>query len=344
MRAIIDLERPIADAVVLDTVPGAVDHLVQELRELPEGQAQVTRRGSDYVVVNYQGPLRALARGRLYSRCSVAITEGDPIGGVAGTLRRLDESLQGGVLSVLVPTDPPLRFRVGPIGDQRWPLRDALSDHHGWINDPAEWDVNIESRGDILRAEIGSLFLTSRFGELARLPASTTPVIAGMMCRLAKLRAGDVVLDPMCGAGTLLVVAAESTKPGRVIGCDIDPRAVRDAKSNLTRRGLPGTVFQGDARQLPVAADSVDRVLANMPFGKLVGSHRGNIDLYPRVLRELNRVLTGQGRAVLLTEDKNLLRQATQRAPRLHVVRELVLESGGAHPSAFVLARTRGRR
>ncbi len=344
MLASIDLDRPVRDTVVLDTVQGGIDHLVQELRELPEGDAQVVRRGLDYIVVNYSGPLRPLAHARLFSRCSVAITEGWSGTVIPNTLERLDESLKGGVMSALQIVEPPLKFRVGPIGDDRWPLRDALLDHYGWDNNPGEWDINIGVQGDILRAEVGSMFLTSRFGELERLPASTTPVIAGIMCRLAKLREGDVLLDPMCGAGTLLVVAAESVNLRRVIGCDINPRAVRDARLNLARRGLTGTVLRADAGQLPVATASVDRVLANLPFGKRVGSHGDNVALYPRVLRELSRVLTSQGRVVLLTEDKNLFRQTTQRTPKLHIVRELVLESGGAHPSAFVLARTRGRR
>ena len=103
-------------------------------------------------------------------------------------------------------------------------------------------------------------------------------------------------------------------------------------------------VVRADAGQLPLQAGTVDRVLTNLPFGKRVGSHHDNTELYPRMLRELTRVLTRQGRAVLLTEDKTLFRQAVQRTQNLHIVRELVLESGGAHPTAFVLARTRGRR
>src|SRR4030095_12321090 len=152
----------------------------------------------------------------------------------------------------------------------------------------------------LLRVEIGPLFLTSRFGELARLPASTTPVIAGIMCRLAKLRAGDVVLDPMCGAGTLLVVAAGSANLAPVIGFDISQRAVREAAANLARRGIAGTVVRADAGQLPLQAGTCDGVLPNLPLGKRVGSHDDNTELYPRMLRELTRVLTRQGRAVLL--------------------------------------------
>jgi tRNA (guanine6-N2)-methyltransferase len=332
----LDLDQPVQDTLVLDTVRGAVDHLAQELHELVPEQARIVRRGPDHVVVEYAGPLRPLATARLYSRCAVAL-EALPDGGWP----RLDESLRTGVLGAL---GTPVRFRVAPLGDRRWPVRDLLRDRYGWVNDPSGWDVNVEYRHDAPRAEIGPLYLTRRFGELARLPASTTPVVAALLCRLAKIGPDDAVLDPVCGAGTLLVTAAETAGTGRLLGADLDLRAVRAARDNLAGRDLPATVVRADATRLPLADGSVDRVVANLPFGKRVGSHRGNATLYPGLLRELTRVLTRQGRAALLTEDKALLRQSVQRTPHLHVVRELVLETGGAHPSAFVLSRTRGRR
>jgi tRNA (guanine6-N2)-methyltransferase len=334
----LDLDRPVRDTLVLDTVRGAVDHLAQELSELVPEQARIMRRGPDHVVVEYAGPLRPLAAARLYSRCAVALdTLPDD-----GRWARLDDSLRAGVLAA-IPT--PVRYRVAPLGDRRWPVRDLLRDRYGWVNDPAGWDVNVEYRHDTPRAEIGPLYLTRRFGELVRLPASTTPVVAALLCRLAKIGPDDTVLDPMCGAGTLLVTAAETAGPRYLVGADLDPRAVSAARDNLARRGLPSAaVARADATRLPVPDGSIDRVVANLPFGKRVGSHRGNAALYPGLLRELTRVLTRQGRAALLTEDKTLLRQSVQRTPHLHVVRELLLETGGAHPSAFVLARTRGRR
>jgi SAM-dependent methyltransferase len=333
----LDLDRPVRDTLVLDTVRGAVDHLAQELRELVPEQARIVRRGPDHVVVEYAGPLRLLAAARLYSRCAVALgTLPDD-----GRWARLDESLRTGVLGTL---PAPVRYRVAPLGDHRWPVRDLLRDRYGWVNDPSGWDVNVEYRHDTPRAEIGPLYLTRRFGELARLPASTTPVIAALLCRLAKIGPDDAVLDPMCGAGTLLVTAAETAGTRSLVGADLDFRAVRAARDNLARRGLRATAVHADAARLPLPDASIDRVVANLPFGKRVGSHRGNATLYPGLLRELTRVLTRQGRAALLTEDKTLLRQSVQRTPHLHVVRELLLETGGAHPSAFVLTRTRGRR
>jgi tRNA (guanine6-N2)-methyltransferase len=117
-----------------------------------------------------------------------------------------------------------------------------------------------------------------------------------------------------------------------------------DALGVSADRALPGggiELVRGAAEALPLAGGSVDRVVANLPFGKQVGSHRANRTLYPAVLDEIDRVLAGDGRAVLLTEDKRLLHSAIERNGRLKIVRQRLLRYNGATPTAYVLARTR---
>ena len=206
--------------------------------------------------------------------------------------------------------------------------------------------LNLRRHHDALVAEVGPLFQTSRFGGLARMPASTTPVVSAVLVRLLKATAGDLVLDPFCGAGTNLVVA-DAMVPGlRLVGLDRDPHALAAARDNLATTGTTSMLARSDAARLPLPDGTVDRVVANLPFGKRVGSHAGNQELYPAFLRGLARVLAPKGRAVLLTEDKRLLLDAVQRTAGLKIVKETVLETGGLHPSAYVVTRGRasGRR
>ncbi len=307
------------DRLVVRTVPGAVDYLAEELRGLG---ATVLRREPDRLTIEYAGPLRPLAAIRYFDVLAVAPDA-------------LEESTKDGALSALRPEDGVLRFRVGgELGDERWARRDALEGRYGWRNDPRAWDVNVTRDG----TELGALYLTQRFGELARTPASTNPVVAAVMVRLAKIEPGQPVLDPFCGAGTLLVLAAAMAEPGPLLGFDIRTRWLELARANSDRIAAA----RADAAQLPVADGSVPRVLANMPFGKRVGSHGVNVALYPAALAEIARVLPGGGRAVLLTDDKRLFRETVQRTRLVRVIKEIVMTRGGLHPSAYVVTK-RGR-
>lgn len=183
--------------------------------------------------------------------------------------------------------------------------------------------------------EVPSLSWMRRFGRVERLPWSTNPVVAEVLVRLAKIRPGDRVVDPFCGTGTILRAVRRRTPAADVIGTDHDPYALGLAAANGCRE-----LARAKAEALPYEDKSVDRVVTNLPFGKQVGSHQLNRTLYPAVLRELDRVLTGDGRVVLLTEDKSLLQNAIQRHRALKVVRQRLLKYNGATPTAYVLTRT----
>ena len=342
----LDLDAPVRDRLLLVTVPGAVDHLAAEVeRAAATGSftAPVVRRLSDGLLVDHAGPLRPLAAVRPFSGCAVWLADRVPVDPADLDVTSLTgASRADGVLGALASAGP-VGFRVAPdLGEARWPLRDALESDLGWPNTPADWRVNLRSHGGALVADVGPLFQTARFGELARMPASTTPVISSVLVRLLKAEPGDLVLDPFCGAGTNLVVAAEAVPDLDRVGLDLDPRALAAARSNLTGTPGPWLLARSDAARLPLPDGAVDRVVANLPFGKRIGTHAGNQELYPAFLRGVGRVLSARGRAVLLTEDKRLFLDAVQRTAGLKIVKETVLETGGLHPSAYVVTRGRG--
>jgi len=150
--------------------------------------------------------------------------------------------------------------------------------------------------------------------KLEHLPASLRPTVAAAMARLAQIKARQVVLDPMCGAGTILaevleLARAEGIRLAAVWGGDLESNALRATGPNLRRLGHV-LLARWDARSLPLPDRSVDRIVCNPPFGKQLSRPEDIGPLYQRFLRECERVLRPGGRSVLLASDQAALKDA----------------------------------
>jgi SAM-dependent methyltransferase len=321
-------------------LPGAGDFLLGDLRaRAADTLLQVVASFPDLIVVEVAAYPDWLAGSRFFSSGSLVL---GPMSADAVDIPMLLDELAR--YCALQPMPPDTGFRIAAIGESRWPLRDAIVERFGWVNDTSDWEFNIRSLHGMAVADLGELHMTRRLGSLLRGPASTTPIAAALMLRLAELREGMRVLDPCCGTATLGVLAAESCPSVRFVGADIDRSALAKAVTNLHGRGHPVRLVQADAARLPFARESVDLVVSNLPFGKRVGSHGTNLELYPRILTEVSRVLRAEGIAVLMTEEKRLLLDSVQRAPGIRVTAEHVIETGGLHPTVYVVGPTRTRR
>jgi 23S rRNA G2445 N2-methylase RlmL len=143
--------------------------------------------------------------------------------------------------------------------------------------------------------------------------ASLRPTVAATMVRLAEIRPHQVMVDPMCGAGTILaeVLSSFARASLTVVGGDLEKASVRGAAANLRSLGEAHLV-RWDARRLALASDSVDRIVCNPPFGIQLGTPEEIGPLYRRLLREFDRVLKPGGRAVLLVADAAALKEAVR--------------------------------
>jgi 23S rRNA G2445 N2-methylase RlmL len=151
------------------------------------------------------------------------------------------------------------------------------------------------------------------------LPASIRPTVAAAMVRLSDLKPNQTVLDPMCGAGTLiceafLAVKGRKTSDGTPwtmnwLAGDIDARHARAAQVNLRQFNITA-VQTWDARELPLEDASVDRIVCNPPFGKQLSTPEAIVPLYRQSVREMDRVLRPNGKAVLIVADPKVLRAA----------------------------------
>lgn len=91
----------------------------------------------------------------------------------------------------------------------------------------------------------------------------------------------DTVVDPMCGSGTTLDVAADTNRRAR--GFDVSP--------------YREDIEQADARKLPLQAETVDLVFIDPPYGDHINYSEdprciGKISAYdPKFYREMEKVI-----------------------------------------------------
>jgi tRNA (guanine6-N2)-methyltransferase len=187
---------------------------------------------------------------------------------------------------------------------------------------PAEENAAVEvwliirGRTAVCGVRLSDKTMRHRTYKMEHQPASLRPTIAAAMVRLAGAAPGEVVLDPMCGAGTILAEQIELSKvrkAGRVEtwGGDLDMNMLRAAASNLHKVG-PALLVHWDATRLPLARESVDRIVCNPPFGKQLSSPEEIGPLYRAAIRESHRVLKPGGRAVFLVSEPDALRDAVK--------------------------------
>jgi tRNA (guanine6-N2)-methyltransferase len=154
---------------------------------------------------------------------------------------------------------------------------------------------------------------------------SLHPPVAAAMARLARIEPGMRVLDPFCGAGTLLVEAHALEPAASYWGIDRRPEAVAAARANSTAV----QVQLGDAARV---SGPVDRIVTNPPWGVRLAV--GDLTPYWRVWR---RVLAPDGVAVaLLSQEQAALLETSWTVQAAYDV-----SVAGRHPRIVVLTPQR---
>lgn len=187
---------------------------------------------------------------------------------------------------------------------------------------PAEDNASVEvwltinNASAICGLRLSDRTMRHRTYKLEHRPASLRPTVAAAMVRLAEIRPRHAVLDPMCGAGTILaehlmVQSGIRADKGVTLGADLDLGALRSTAGNLRKLGQ-AHLLHADARKLPIASQSIDRIVTNPPFGKQLSDPEEIGPLYQAMIREYDRLLLAGGMAVILVSAFSLLREAAR--------------------------------
>jgi len=134
-------------------------------------------------------------------------------------------------------------------------------------------------------------------------PSMMNSTLARVMCNLAGVRSGEIVLDPFCGAGGILCEASHIGSS--VVGIDLNWRLLMGAKRNLSMISENYSLIQGDIQEIPIGF--VNRIVSDPPYGR-ASSTRGNvaIKLVESLLEETHSILQSEGECICLCSDSTM--------------------------------------
>lgn len=202
-------------------------------------------------------------------------------------------------------------------------------------DDRAEWRVVLDGKTMRVARRPYAVPLHRRPWREHTVLGSLHPPVGAAMARLAGLAPGHHVLDPFCGAGTLLLEAQRLEPRATYHGVDKNPAAIAAARVNtaqLQATRTPSITWQrGNARELTAAAD---RIITNPPW-----DHRLTIgDLTP-YLRRWQRTLAPDGLLVAVLNPH----QVAQLDRHWTIRAQHPISLAGQHPE-IVVADCRIRR
>jgi tRNA (guanine10-N2)-dimethyltransferase len=124
-------------------------------------------------------------------------------------------------------------------------------------------------------------------------PTSLKPKLARLLVNLSRAKEKQLLLDPFCGTGSVLIEAAIlGMKP---IGIDIDAKMIKGSETNLKFYKLKAKLLQGNALELEKVfkKNSIDAIATDPPYGRstfvgaksLVALYRGFFSSAHKVLK-----------------------------------------------------------
>jgi len=138
-------------------------------------------------------------------------------------------------------------------------------------------------------------------------PISLHPKLARAMVNLSSIKKNDVLLDPFCGTGGILIEAGLIGI--RVIGSDIEDKMVKGCRENLDFYNIKNyELFSSDIGNITDHISKVDAVVTDLPYGKSTTTKGEDIyKLYERSFKSISHVLRKGGRAVIGLSNKDML-------------------------------------
>jgi 23S rRNA G2445 N2-methylase RlmL len=281
--------------------------LGEELAAASAVRVQGTSPGQ--VDIALGGPLAALLVARTWLEVAFVLTppprSAPAVTEVERAVRLLAQPQVASLLATLTTGIPRLRLTFAGGGHRRgltWQVAEALAATAGApISDSrqAPWTAHVilgrQAASD--RLKLSPHLADSRFAwRQADVPAASHPTIAAALARWAAPRANDLVWDPFVGSGGELIETSRLAPAARLLGTDLDGRALAAAGQNLAAAQVTARLERADALEYrPEPLPSL--IISNPPMGRRV--RRGDVaELLAAFCTRLPHLLAPGGRLV----------------------------------------------
>ncbi len=310
--------------------PGLEDLLAREILEETGGRARILweRRGRGRVGFEAEAGervYRALERLRGAHSVYVLLAEGR-VGYGRDALERIEALVAASGVHMMIPLGASFAVRSERIGEGHEytsldvaraagkAVQDAYEEAFGSRPevrlDAPSIVVYVEVDGDTARVGIelaGERSMHRRGYRIYDHPAALKPTLAYALLRLAGARDSSVILDPMCGGGTVAIEAALLFEDARIVCSDKSRRHIEGAMINAMAARVAGRIdfMVADARRLHevLGEETVDYVASNPPYGIRLGGPGAVRRLYSEFIPSLARTLRSGGRAAIVTTE-----------------------------------------
>jgi len=225
----------------------------------------------------------------------------------------------------------------------------AVYHRYGTRVDLEQFDVEVRANLYGTQLVVGlqrtSRSLAKRILRAAPLRSALKPTVAAAMLRLVGAHRGEgVLLDPLCGAGTIPIEARRINPALEVFGSDWDAETVEVARATVANHGLEIPVEQLDARTLgEQKPEFADYIVTDPPYGVRQARHTSLSRLFGTLLPAFEAALKPGGRIAIVVLKYRTFISALERTG-LTVVEQRLFQSGGLKPRIVLLERGSARR
>ena len=138
-------------------------------------------------------------------------------------------------------------------------------------------------------------------------PISLHPKVARALVNLTSIKRDEVILDPFCGTGGILLEAG--LMGIKVIGSDIEEKMIGGCKKTLDFYNIKNNkLLCSDIGGIQNYIDKVDAIATDLPYGKSTTTKGEKMEkLYERAFESMSKLLKKDGKAVIGLSNKDLI-------------------------------------